>query len=90
MQVGRGLSSFLVDLLLVALPSLAFAALVTAHVRLLVGLLARPPRLRALWAFFVPPLAPFWAYREKLRGWATVWAIALGTYALSLLVASLA
>ena len=90
MQVGRGLSSFPVDLLLVALPSLAFAALVTAHVRLLAGLLARPPRLRALWALFVPPLAPFWAYREKLRGWATVWAIALGTYALSLLVASLA
>jgi hypothetical protein len=76
------------DLLLVALPSLAFAALVTAHVRLLCGLAVRPPRLRALWALFVPPLAPFWAYREKLRGWATVWAVALVTYALALLLAS--
>jgi hypothetical protein len=76
------------DLLLVALPSLAFAALVTAHVRLLFGLVARQPRIRALWALLVPPLAPFWAYRERLRGWATVWAVALVAYALSLLLAS--
>jgi hypothetical protein len=78
-----------VDLALVLLPSLAFATLVTAHVRLLAGLLARPPRLRALWALFVPPLAPFWAYRLELRAWATIWLVALGTYALSLLIASL-
>jgi len=78
------------DILLVALPSLAFAALVTTHVRLLFGLLSEPPRLRALWALFVPPLAPFWAYREKLKGWATAWAIALVTYALSLLLATAA
>jgi hypothetical protein len=76
------------DLLLVAVPSLAFATLVTAHVRLLFGLLARQPRIRALWALLVPPLAPFWAYRERLRGWATVWAVALVAYALSLLLAS--
>ena len=78
------------DLVLVALPSLAFAALVTAHVRLLCGLVVRPPRLRALWALLVPPLAPFWAYRERLRGWATIWIVALVAYGLSLLVASLA
>jgi hypothetical protein len=78
------------DLVLVALPSLAFAALVTAHVRLLFGLVARPPRLRALWALFVPVLAPYWGYREKLTGWATGWAVALVVYALSLLAASLA
>jgi hypothetical protein len=76
------------DLVLVALPSLAFAALVTAHVRLLFGLVAREPRVRALWALVVPPLAPYWGYREALRGWAMAWAIALVTYALSLLVAS--
>jgi len=78
------------DVVLVLLPSLAFAALVTAHVRLLFGLLARRPRLRALWALFLPPLAPFWAFEDKLRGWATAWAIALVTYALSLLLASMA
>ncbi len=76
------------DLVLVALPSLAFAALVTAHVRLLFGLLGREPRLRALWALLVPPLAPYWGYKEALRGWATGWGIALVTYALSLLLAS--
>jgi hypothetical protein len=75
------------DLLFVALPSLAFATLVTAHVRLLFGLLTRPPRLRALWALVVPPLAPFWAYRENLRGWAMLWAFALVAYGLSLLFA---
>ena len=77
------------DLVLVALPALAFAALVTAHVRLLFGLLSRRPRLRALLALFVPPLAPFWG-REELRGWTMAWGIALVTYALSLLVASAA
>jgi hypothetical protein len=77
------------DLVLVALPSLAFAALVTAHVRLLFGLLVVEPRLRALWALLVPPLAPFWG-REQLRGWAMAWGIALVTYALSLLLASAA
>ena len=76
------------DLVLVALPSLAFAALVTAHVRLLFGLVAREPRIRALWALGVPPLAPYWGYQAGLRGWATAWGIALVTYALSLLVAS--
>jgi hypothetical protein len=76
------------DLLLVALPSLAFAALVTAHVRLLAWLVARPPRLRALWALVCPPLAPFWAYREDQRGWALTWGIALVAYALALLLAS--
>ena len=78
------------DIFLVALPSLALAALVTTHVRLLFGLVSEPPRLRALWALLLPPLAPFWAYREKLRGWATAWGIALVTYALSLLLASAA
>ncbi|HEX6274832.1 MAG TPA: hypothetical protein VFZ53_17440 [Polyangiaceae bacterium] len=76
------------DLLLVALPSLAFAALVTAHVRLLAGLAAHPPRLRALWALVCPPLAPFWAYRENLRGWAVTWGVSLVAYALALLLAS--
>jgi hypothetical protein len=76
------------DLLLVALPSLAFAALVTAHVRLLAGLVAEPPRVRALWALLCPPLAPFWAYRERLRGWAVTWAVALVAYVLALLLAS--
>ena len=76
------------DLVLVAIPSLAFAALVTAHVRLLFGLGAREPRIRALWALLAPPLAPYWGYQVELRGWATAWGIALVTYALSLLVAS--
>jgi hypothetical protein len=42
---------------------LAFATLVTVHVAIVLGLLWRDPRWRALVAFLVPPLAPYWALR---------------------------
>jgi hypothetical protein len=45
----------------------AFATLVTAHVTIVFGLAFRAPKWRALASFFVPPLAPFWAYREKMH-----------------------
>jgi hypothetical protein len=45
----------------------SFATFVTAHVTIIVGLASRAPRWRAAAAFFVPPLAMFWAYREKMR-----------------------
>ncbi len=44
----------------------AFAACVTAHVTILLGLAARAPRWRALAALLVPPLAPYWAARERM------------------------
>jgi apolipoprotein N-acyltransferase len=46
---------------------LAFAVVVTAHVLLLAGLARRPPRWRALVALLVPPLAPYWGWREQRR-----------------------
>ncbi len=51
----------------------AFATLVTAHVAILAGLLAREPRWRALAAVLVPPLAPAWAARAGMAGRAGVW-----------------
>jgi len=51
----------------------AFATLVTAHVTLLVGLLGRPPRWRALAAAIAPPLAPAWGLRAGMPGRAGIW-----------------
>lgn len=51
----------------------AFAILLTAHVTLVVGLLARPPRWRAVLALFLPPLAPAWGARAGMPGRTAVW-----------------
>ena len=59
---------------------LAFAALVTAHVLLVLGLAARPPRWRALVALVVPPLAPWWG-RAAMRLRAAAWIVAALAYA---------
>ena len=50
-------------------PSLnaGLAAVVTAHLSTVYGLLFRPPRWRAPIAFFLPLLSPYFAFREKLR-----------------------
>jgi hypothetical protein len=62
---------------------LAFATLVTAHVTLVVGLVAREPRWRALAAAVVPPLAPFWGVREGMPVRATLWVAGAVAYALA-------
>jgi len=65
----------------------SFATLVTAHVALAAGLAARPPWWHALLALVVPPLAPYWGFREKMRGRAAVWAAALVLYGAARLAA---
>ena len=45
----------------------AFALLVTAHVAITYGLAWRPPRWRAAAAFVIAPLAPYWAWRERMK-----------------------
>jgi hypothetical protein len=61
------------DELLTVTLIVAFAVLVTAHVTIVVGLIARPPRWRAIAAAFVPPLAPAWGAREGMPGRTVVW-----------------
>jgi hypothetical protein len=57
----------------------AFAALVTAHVTIAIGLARRRPRWRALVALVVPPLAPAWALSGRMTVRGVVWiASALG------------
>jgi hypothetical protein len=52
---------------------LAFAALVTVHVAIVLGLAWRDPRWRAVAAFFVPPLAPYWAVQSGMMIRAAIW-----------------
>jgi hypothetical protein len=51
----------------------AFASLVTTHVTLVVGLVGREPRWRALAAAVIPPLAPYWGVREGMLVRAALW-----------------
>ena len=65
----------------------AFAALVTAHGTLVAGLATRPPRWRALVALVAAPLAPYWAYKERMRGRAVVWVAGAVAYVVLRVVA---
>jgi hypothetical protein len=75
------------DLIAVALVVLGFAALVTAHVTIVFGLLRRAPRWRAPLALVIAPLAPWWAWRERMRVRAWLWSIALVVYAAAMVLA---
>lgn len=76
------------DIIVVACVVIAFAAFVTAHVAIVAGLAARRPRWRALVGFVVPPLALFWAYRERMRVRAIAATAAVVVYAIARVVAS--
>ena len=66
----------------------AFAALVTAHVTLVVGLGARAPRWRAAAAALVVPLAPFWGLRGGMPVRSAIWIASAAVYAVARALAS--
>jgi hypothetical protein len=68
------------DAVALALLVLAFATLVTAHVTLAAGLAARAPRWHAPVAFVLPPLAPWWGWRTRMRARAVLWLAAAAAY----------
>jgi hypothetical protein len=74
------------DGLLVAGLVFAFATLCTVHVAIVWSLLKQHPRWRALVAFVVPPLAPYWALRAGMvvRGGIWIGSIILYTTLLGL------
>ena len=75
------------DVIVLALLIIGFATFVTAHVALSLRLVRRArPRWRGVVAFFVPPLAPLWGFREGFRRNASIWCLALGVYAIALLI----
>ena len=75
------------DAVAVGLLVLAFATLLTVHVALAAGLTARTPRWHGPVAFVVPPLAPFWGWRARLRARAVAWLVAAAAYAALLVLA---
>jgi hypothetical protein len=66
---------------------LAFGALVTVHVALVCGLLARRPRWHGAVAFFLPPFAPYWGARQGLRGRTFAWLALAIAYVVALIFA---
>ncbi len=68
------------DAVALALLVLAFATLVTVHVTLAAGLGARAPRWRGAVALVVPPLAPWWGWRTRLRARTVLWIVAAAIY----------
>jgi len=74
------------DMVVVIALVVAFALFVTAHVAIVYGLAWRPPRWRALVALLVPFVAPYWAWRERMRVRAGLWASAFVVYAVARIV----
>ena len=70
----------------VAIVSCAFALL--AHASIVAALATRSPKWRAAVALVVPPLAPYWAWREKLRGRTITWIASAIVYAIARIAAS--
>ena len=71
------------DVILFGAMIAAFALFVTAHVTIALGLVCRAPRWRGLVAFVLPPLAPYFAARAKMRVRASAWMCALVVYAVT-------
>ncbi len=59
----------------------AFAALVTSHVTLGLGLARRRSWARGLTALVVFPLAPWWGFRERMRARSAAWTVSAVVYA---------
>ena len=66
--------------------ALAFGVLVTAHVALLAALARTVPRRRALFAFFFPPLAPYWGLRAQRRVASALWLSGAAAYTVLLIL----
>jgi hypothetical protein len=68
------------DIVLLSVTVLAFALLVTVHCAIAFGLLQHRPRSRALLAFVVAPLAPYFALRERMTFRAVAWIVSALAY----------
>jgi hypothetical protein len=66
----------------------SFALLLTTHVTLVVGLLSRGPRWRALAAAAAMPLAPVWGIRARMWVRAGLWIASAIAYVVTRWLAS--
>ncbi|MBX3199181.1 MAG: hypothetical protein KF894_13705 [Labilithrix sp.] len=76
------------DIVIVALLVVAFALVITTHVAIAIGLAKRTPRWRGAVALVLPPLAPYWAWQERMRTRVGLWAGGLLLYVIMLVLAS--
>lgn len=76
-----------VDVVVLVALVVSFAALVTVHVALAVGLTLQKPRWRGPLALLVPPLAPYWGMEAGMRRRAGLWVTAVCVYALARILA---
>lgn len=76
------------DIIIVALLVSAFAFVLTTHVAIAYGLLKRRPRWRAPVALVLPPLAPYWAWKEHMRVRTFLWIGGIIVYVAALIAAS--
>lgn len=76
------------DPIVVVVAIVSCALVLIAHASIVAALAMRHPRWRALAAFVVPPLAPYWAMREKLRGRAITWIASAVVYVIARIAAS--
>jgi hypothetical protein len=67
----------------------SFALLVTVHVALAAGLFCRAPRWRGALALLLPPLAPYWGMRERMRVRTSLWLGSLMVYIVARMVAGI-
>lgn len=67
---------------------LSCGVLGATHVSITWSLASCPPRWRAPVAFFAPPLAVYWAFRERMKVRATLVCGAAAVYALARALAS--
>jgi hypothetical protein len=75
------------DLIVVIIAIVSCASLITAQISIVAALAVRPPRWRAIAVIAFPPLAPYWALREKLRGRAITWLLSAVVYLIARLLA---
>ena len=75
------------DMVVVGTLVAACALFLTSHVAITYGLAWRPPRWRAAVGFFIAPLAPYWAWRERMRVRAGLWVVAVVLYVVATVVA---
>lgn len=76
------------DRIVVGLVIVAFALWVTVHVTLAFGLGRRVSFGRGIAALVVPPLAPYWGFRERMWIRGGLWGLLAVTYFVALVVAS--
>jgi len=75
------------DEIVVGMFVVSFAVWVTSHLAIVAGLFVRPPRFRAPVALLVAPLAPYWAFRDKMLARAIAWMVGAIAYGLAWLLA---